>query len=107
MHWQKKHCVIFEMAAARICETPGQRQILALLFAPPDIQRLADQSYELLKRDPKHGSLHFKKVGRFWSARVGIHYRAVAVQEKEDFIGFGSDTIASMSALSSHAERLE
>jgi hypothetical protein len=55
---------------------------------PPDVQRLADQAYELLKRDPRHGSLHFKKVGRYWSARVGIHYRAVAVQEGDNFVWF-------------------
>lgn len=55
---------------------------------PTDIQRLADQCYKLLKRDPRHGSLHFKPVGRFWSVRVGIHYRAVAVREGEDFVWF-------------------
>jgi hypothetical protein len=55
---------------------------------PDDIQQLADRCYEFLKRDPQHASLHFKKVGRFWSARVGIHYRAVAVQEGDDFVWF-------------------
>ena len=55
---------------------------------PTDIQRLADHSFDLLKDNPRHGSLHFKKVGRFWSARVGIHYRAVAVQEGDDFVWF-------------------
>lgn len=55
---------------------------------PPEIQRLADESYEHLKRDPRHGSLHFKKVGRYWSVRVGMHYRAVAVQEDENFVWF-------------------
>lgn len=38
---------------------------------PDDIQKLADRSYEFLKRDPRHPSLHFKKVGRFWSSRIG------------------------------------
>ena len=55
---------------------------------PTDIQRLADHCYELLKRDPRHNSLRFKKVGRFWSARVGIHYRAVAVEEGNDLVWF-------------------
>ena len=55
---------------------------------PGDIQKLADKSYELLKRDPHHPSLHIKKVGRFWSARVGIHYRAVAVEDGADFVWF-------------------
>ncbi len=29
-----------------------------------EIQELADANYELLKNDPRHPSLHFKKVGR-------------------------------------------
>jgi uncharacterized protein (UPF0147 family) len=32
---------------------------------PKNVQRLADQNYEMLKRDPKHPSLHFKKAGRY------------------------------------------
>jgi len=32
---------------------------------PEQIQKLADQNYELLKGDPRHPSLRFKKVGRF------------------------------------------
>lgn len=55
---------------------------------PSDIQKLADKSYALLKRDPHHPSLQFKKVGRLWSARVGIHYRAVAVEDGSDFVWF-------------------
>jgi hypothetical protein len=55
---------------------------------PGKIQKLADQNYDLLKNDPRHPSLHFKKVGRFWSARVGIHYRAAAVQEGSDLVWF-------------------
>lgn len=55
---------------------------------PKQIQKLADQNYELLKNDPHHPSLRFKKVGRFWSIRVGIHYRAAAVQEGGDFVWF-------------------
>ena len=30
---------------------------------PADIQGLADKNYELLKADPNHPSLHFKKIG--------------------------------------------
>lgn len=47
---------------------------------PDDIRALADKSYELLKRDPRHPSLHFKKLGQFWSARVGLHHRALAIE---------------------------
>jgi len=55
---------------------------------PRDVQRLADRNFDLLKRDPRHPSLHFKKVSRFWSARVGVHFRAIAVQEGEDLVWF-------------------
>ncbi len=34
---------------------------------PKKIQGLADQNYALLKSNPARRSLHFKKVGRFWS----------------------------------------
>jgi hypothetical protein len=37
---------------------------------PIAIQRLADRRFDLLKRDSGHPSLRFKKVGRYWSARV-------------------------------------
>jgi len=32
--------------------------------------------------------LHFKKVGRFWSARVGLHYRALAVEADDILVWF-------------------
>ena len=47
---------------------------------PPEIQRLTDKNQALWKEDALHPSVHFKKVGRFWSARVGLHYRALGVE---------------------------
>jgi len=55
---------------------------------PVSIQRLADRCFEQLKRDPKYPSLHFKKVGRYWSARVGAHYRAVGVESADGIVWF-------------------
>lgn len=55
---------------------------------PPEVQQLADENYALLKADRWHPSLHFKKVDRFWSARVGAHYRALAVQQNDDLVWF-------------------
>jgi hypothetical protein len=55
---------------------------------PDEIQELADRCYELLKQDSRYPSLHFKKVGPFWSVRIGIHYRALAVQENDDMAWF-------------------
>jgi len=42
----------------------------------------------LLKQDPRHPSLHFKKIGRLYSVRVGIHYRALSVEEGDDVVWF-------------------
>jgi len=53
---------------------------------PPDVQEQANGSFALLKANPKHPSRHFKKVGPFWSARVGQAYRAFAIEDGEDFI---------------------
>lgn len=39
---------------------------------PVVVRELADRNYALLKRDPHHPSLHFKKVGRLWSVRIGF-----------------------------------
>lgn len=53
---------------------------------PDPVKNLAKQNFQLLKNDPWHPSLHFKKIGKLWSARVGINHRALAVKEGEDFI---------------------
>jgi hypothetical protein len=47
---------------------------------PTDVRELADKNYQLLKSDPRHPSLHFKKVGKLWSVRVGAHYRALGTE---------------------------
>jgi hypothetical protein len=36
------------------------------------VRELADKNYALLKQDAQHPSLRFKKVGKFWSVRVGF-----------------------------------
>ncbi|MCL4512158.1 MAG: hypothetical protein M1470_14045 [Bacteroidetes bacterium] len=53
---------------------------------PETIQRVSKQKFELLKKDPSHASLHFKKIGRFWSVRAGLNYRALALEDGGDFI---------------------
>lgn len=55
---------------------------------PKQVQKLADENFELLKQHPKHPSLHFKRVGTRWSARVGKSWRALAIQDREDLIWF-------------------
>lgn len=55
---------------------------------PSYVRRLADANYDLLKRDPRHPSLQFKKVGRYWSVRVGLRYRALAVEVADGYLWF-------------------
>jgi len=55
---------------------------------PASVQQLADRAFALLKTDSRHPSLHFKKVGRFWSVRVGQHYRAAAVEASDGVLWF-------------------
>jgi hypothetical protein len=57
---------------------------------PLGVRKLADANFELLKRDPRHPSLQFKKVGRYWSARVGLRYRAVDVDGGSLWFWIGS-----------------
>ena len=45
---------------------------------PADIRERADTNTSFLKAQPSHASLHFKKVGDFWSVRFGLRYRALA-----------------------------
>jgi hypothetical protein len=59
-----------------------------IVGCPPKIQRLADTSYEMLKADPSHPSLHFKKIGKYRAVRVGLHYRALAVEVPEGLLWF-------------------
>ncbi|MGH8497901.1 MAG: type II toxin-antitoxin system RelE family toxin [Methylococcales bacterium] len=55
---------------------------------PNGIQQLADKNFALLKTDPHHPSIRLKKVGNFWSARVGIRYRALAKERTEGLVWF-------------------
>lgn len=45
-------------------------------------------------RPTPHPSLHFKPAGRYWSVRVGIHFRALAIRDGDDFIWFWIGTHA-------------
>ncbi len=55
---------------------------------PPSIQKLARKNFALLKANPCHLSLHLKKVGKYWSVRVGKKYRAIGVEVKEGIVWF-------------------
>lgn len=55
---------------------------------PAEVQRLADKAFALLQADPRHPSLHLKRVKRYWTARVGLHHRAVAVDAPDGLLWF-------------------
>jgi hypothetical protein len=55
---------------------------------PKQVQEFANKSFALLKNDPHHPSLHFKKVGRFRSVRIGLSYRALGVDIPEGVLWF-------------------
>jgi hypothetical protein len=60
---------------------------------PADIRARADKQFALLKADPRHPSLQFKKLGdrggqEIWSARVSLKYRALAVKFSDEYLWF-------------------
>ena len=59
-----------------------------------DIQKLADRTFETLKKDPGHPSLHLKQVRKYWSVRVGIKYRALAIEIEDGLLWFWIGTHA-------------
>ena len=58
---------------------------------PKKVQAIADKNFKLLQSDPRHPSLHFKKIGNLWSIRAGLHYRALGINvpnRKSEIIWF-------------------
>ena len=66
---------------------------------PDNIRALADKNYALLKENPRHPSLHLKKVGRFWSVRIGARHRALAVEIDGGLLWFWVGSHADYDAL--------
>ena len=53
----------------------------------------ADKQFALLKENPQHPSLQFKKLGErhgqdIWSARVSLKYRALAIRLQDEYLWF-------------------
>ena len=55
---------------------------------PQDVRTLANKNYALLKENPGHPSLQLKKVGRYWSVRIGGRYRALAIEVDKGLLWF-------------------
>ena len=61
---------------------------------PAEVRALADRAYERMKADPRHPSLQLKRIGELWSARVGLHYRALGVSVPDGISWFWIGTHA-------------
>jgi len=61
---------------------------------PRPIKQLAKNNFDLLKVNPQHPSLHLKRVRKYWSVRIGIKYRALAVEVEDSLLWFWIGTHA-------------
>lgn len=66
---------------------------------PAAAQKAAAKQHRLWLADPFHPSLHFKKVGRHWSARVSDDYRAVGIMDGDSVIWYFIGTHAEYNRL--------
>ncbi|MDQ6676197.1 MAG: hypothetical protein M3Z09_02755 [Acidobacteriota bacterium] len=60
---------------------------------PQEIRNRADKQFLLLKDNPQHPSLQFKKIGErsgreIWSARITLNYRALAIERADGYLWF-------------------
>lgn len=56
---------------------------------PPDVQATAQRCFRLLRDNPRHPSLKFKNIrGDLWSVRIGLKYRALALEGDDTFHWF-------------------
>jgi hypothetical protein len=59
---------------------------------PEGVQTRAKAAFALWRTDPRHPSLHFKPVPSagedVWSVRIGIHWRALGVRDRDEIIWF-------------------
>jgi mRNA-degrading endonuclease RelE of RelBE toxin-antitoxin system len=55
---------------------------------PSNIRTIADKNFQLIKENLQHPSLHTKKVGKYFSVRIGKKYRALAVEVDDGLLWF-------------------
>jgi len=54
----------------------------------PEVQEAANKAFLLLKDNPRHPGIHFKKTGAVWSARVDLKHRALAIERPYGMLWF-------------------
>jgi hypothetical protein len=104
MRWPTRPCGTRAKGVAPTCEPPRDPEILGLL-PPPDSRgpAVGRRLLRMLRQDSRHPSLHLKKVGRLWSVRVGLHYRALAVEDGSDLVWFWIGTHTEYDRVLGHA----
>ncbi|HEX3740157.1 MAG TPA: hypothetical protein VHV29_10575 [Terriglobales bacterium] len=60
---------------------------------PQEVRVRADKQFALMKDNPQHPSLQFKKLGErrgqeIWSARITLKYRALAIKRRDGYLWF-------------------
>lgn len=69
--------------------SPAFREQLRNLPGP--IAAAAEKAFHIWRRDRNHPSIEFKlvkKKQRVWSARISLHWRALAAERSEGFLWF-------------------
>jgi ribosomal protein S18 acetylase RimI-like enzyme len=69
---------------------------------PVEVRRQARRAYHLWRRNPNHPGLQFKRVAErepIYSARIGLHWRALAMVEEDTAIWWWIGSHAEYDAL--------
>jgi len=67
---------------------------------PAEVRASAAKTFTLLKQNPKHPSLRFKRIhADIWSVRIGRGYRALAIEGDDRFQWFWIGTHAEYNRL--------
>jgi hypothetical protein len=81
------------MASAEV-NSIGTRRFWDLFHAlPEDIRELGVKNYQLWRSNPRHPSLHFRRLQGsidLFSVRVGDHYRALGLLKADTMVWVGS-----------------
>jgi hypothetical protein len=54
----------------------------------PEVRNRARKQFRLWLENHRHPSLHFKRVGAYWSARVDRDHRALGVEDDGKIVWF-------------------
>ena len=61
---------------------------------PADVRDLADKNFLLMKSNPQHPSLRFKRIRDLFSVRIGLHHRALGARVDDGVHWFWIGTYA-------------